>query len=164
MKNSEKRNALLQKAKVISVMDNALIYPANLMKSLNMSIAQDTTKPVTSNLSDIKTYSVCVKETGVFIATLYAMDYAGKYYGNIVGMPEIVCFDKDAFCFERAENVCYPVEEDYFLRCEFDGSMNLVAHELVQVEDESETVFHEFGEGMPFFKALSDSWKMICPA
>ena len=162
MKNLEKRNALVGNAKVICVMENALVYPANLMKPLCMAIVQDTTKPVTSNLSDIKPYAVYCKETGEFLGSLYAMDYAGRYYANIIGAPEIVCFEKDAFHFEQVEDVCFPFEEDFFLRCEFAGSMDLRARELVEVETGS--VVHNFGEGLAFFKALILSREMIYSA
>ena len=164
--NAKEKNATLAKeAKVISVLEHCLVYPANLMKPLCTAICQHTTKPVTSNVTDIKLYGVYCKESGAFLGSFYAMDYAGKMYGNVAGSREIVYFEKDAFKFEKMEDFYFPVKDERFLKCKFDwrGSLLLKAVALVEMGANlrDEEVCHTFGEDVPFFNGLIECNEII---
>ena len=161
MKNVERKQALAKVAKVIGELENSVVYPANLMKPLCTAMVQATTKPVTSNVSDIELYSVFSKDTNEFLGSFSGMEYQGRYYGNMIGSIELICLEKDVCNVVKTTTplMYFPIEDDYLLKCTFRGGMNLCADELIEVD--SFKPVHVFDGDVSFFVARVMCREMI---
>ncbi len=94
--------------KLLSV-PSAGIHPADFMEELSLAIVLDFSGPVSLSSTDVRLYNLISLDHGGFVGSFYGVFKEGKYYGYIVGGPDIICCYPTAFKFEKTDELFIPL-------------------------------------------------------
>lgn len=108
-KNSSQKSSEIGMVKKILSVPSAGIHPADFMEELSLAIVLDISGPVSLSSTDIKLYNLISLDHGGFVGSFYGIFKEGKYYGYIVGGPDIICCYPTAFKFEETEELFIPL-------------------------------------------------------
>lgn len=140
------------------------IHPADFMEELSIALAMDTDGPMSLSSTDIKLYNLISLDHGSFVGSFYGIFKEGKYYGYIVGGPDIICCYPTAFKFEETDELFIPLKRKgangYALICHYirqKGSLKpkrfIKVKEPVKIGNEQ--VLHTFAEDCSLRAAMS---------
>ena len=109
-------------ARVLLEMENCIVYPYELLEPLAMAIALDSKRAFGMSVDEIKLYEMYDPNEPSFLGSFYALEYNGRYYGNIVGSRQIISCSPNAFHFVKTEKLFVP------LRTEGENIFVMVCH------------------------------------
>ena len=107
--NSSQESSKIGMVKKILSVPSAGIHPADFMEELGLALVLDISGPVSLSSTDIKLYNLISLVHGGFVGSFYGVFKEGKYYGYIVGGPDIICCYPTAFKFEETDELFIPL-------------------------------------------------------
>lgn len=148
--------------KLLSV-PSAGIHPADFMEELSLAIVLDFSGPVSLSSTDVRLYNLISLDHGGFVGSFYGVFKEGKYYGYIVGGPDIICCYPTAFKFEKTDELFIPLvrrgEDGYALIGKynrFQGSLKPLRFVKVKepISIGQEQVLHSFSKDSKMSEAI----------
>lgn len=139
------------------------IHPSDFMEELSIGLALGISGSISFSSSDVKLYNLISLVHGGFIGSFYGLFKEGKYYGYIVGGPDIICCYPTAFKFEETDELFIPLvrrgEDGYALigrYNRFQGSLKPLRFIKVRepIYAHQESILHHFDENQGMGTAI----------
>ena len=163
MKNSSQKSEEIGIVQKLVSLSSSGIHPSDFMEELSIGLAFDISGPISFSSCDIKLYSLISLDHGGFIGSFYGLFKEGKYYGYIVGGPDIICCYPTAFKFEETDELFIPLvrrgEDGYALigrYNRFQGSLKPLRFIKVRepIYAHQECILHHFEENQSMSDAI----------